>query len=150
MKGELEDKIKKLNLDLESSNLHKILILASIIEKETAVPVERARVSGVYHNRLKRNMKLQADPTVIYGIKNYKGNIRYRHLRDKSNKYNTYVHRGLPPGPIANPGIESIKAALSPEKHKYLYFVAKDDGTHVFCKNLKCHNRAVQKWQKRR
>lgn len=137
---------KLAGIPAEPHKLHKILTLASIVEKETAVPAERQRIAGVYANRLKRGMKLQADPTVIYGIKDFKGNIRYRHLRDP-HPYNTYVHKGLPPGPIGNPGLKSIEAALNPEEHEYLYFVAKDDGAHEFCKTYRCHRAAVKKWQ---
>jgi UPF0755 protein len=127
-------------------SLHEVLTLAAIIEKETSDESERPLISSVYHNRLKLGMKLQADPTVIYGIKNYDGKIRKLDLLTY-HPYNTYKIVGLPPGPIAAPGIKSIYAALWPQNSDYLYFVSKNDGTHVFCQNLICHNQAVRKWQ---
>lgn len=136
----------KEHMDQEKKTLHEVLTLASIIEKETGDTSERSLVSSVYHNRLKRNMRLQADPTVIYGLKDYDGKIRKKDLLTK-HSYNTYVINGLPPGPIASAGLESIKAALYPANTDYLYFVSKNDGTHVFCENLSCHNKAVKLWQ---
>ena len=124
------------------------VILASIIEKETGQPQERPLISSVFHNRLKKNMKLQTDPTVIYGITNFNGNITKKDLLTPT-PYNTYVIRGLPPGPIANPGKEAILASLYPEDTKYLYFVSKNDGSHVFSSTLKDHNLAVDHYQKR-
>ena len=94
-------------------------------------------------------MRIESDPTVIYGIKDFKGNIKRKHLSQKT-LYNTYVIRGLPPGPIANPGLESIKAVLYPAETKYLYFVSKNDGSHYFSKTLKEHNEAVRIYQKNR
>ncbi len=126
--------------------LHQTLTLASIVEKETGDPSERPRIASVYHNRLRSGMRLQADPTVIYGIRDYDGKIAKTDL-ETFHPYNTYKIRGLPPGPIAAPGLFSIRAALKPEDTKYLYFVSRNDGTHVFCENLSCHNKAVQKWQ---
>ncbi len=121
------------------------ITLASIVEKETAVPMERERVAGVYWNRIKIKMKLQADPTVIYGIWNkYKGSLSKKDLLTPT-PYNTYVNFGLPPGPIASPGIASLKATLNPVS-KDLYFVAKGDGTHIFSQNLNEHNKAVKKY----
>lgn len=128
-------------------DLHKTLTLGAIIEKETGQAFERPHISSVFHNRLKKQMKLQTDPTVIYGIKGNKKNIRRADLRDESNPYNTYVIKGLPPGPIASPGLEAIKAALWPEEKDDLFFVSKNDGTHIFCPTLACHEAAVQKWQ---
>ena len=123
------------------------LTLASIIEKETGQGGERTEISGVFHNRLRIGMKLQTDPTVIYGMgKLYKGNIKRVHLRTDT-PYNTYTRYGLPPTPIAMPGKASIAAALNPNKTKSLYFVGKGDGTHYFSKNLVEHNRAVAKYQ---
>lgn len=128
--------------------LKKIVTLASIVEKETSVPAERGRVAGVYANRLRIGMILQADPTIIYGLgASFDGNLTRRHLRDKKNPYNTYQYNGLPPGPICSPGYESIKAAITPDKHKFLYFVARKDGTHQFSTNLADHNRAVRHFQ---
>jgi len=123
--------------------------LASIIEKETSDPSERALISSVFHNRLRRGIKLQSDPTVIYAIRAFDGNIRKRDLKIRS-PYNTYTHYGLPPGPIANPGEDSISAAISPAKTKYLYFVSKNDGTHYFSESYKEHIKAVTRYQKRR
>ncbi len=128
---------------------YEILILASIIEKEAAIPRERLLVSSVYHNRLKRNMRLYSCPTVIYGIKDFDGNLTKRDL-ERYTPYNTYIIRGLPPGPICNPGKEAIEAALYPAKTKYLYFVSKNDGSHHFSSTLKEHNIAVRKYQKTR
>ncbi len=128
---------------------HEILTLASMIEKEAAIPWERFLVSGVYHNRLKRNMMLYSCPTVIYGIKNFDGNLTKRDL-ERYTPYNTYLIQGLPPGPICNPGKESIVAALYPAKTEYLYFVSKNDGAHHFSSTLEEHNIAVWKYQKGR
>lgn len=131
--------------------LKKILILASLVEKETAVPEERGLVAGVYANRLEMGMRMQADPTIIYGLgKDFDGNIRRTDIRNKKNVYNTYQHRGLPPGPICSPGLEAIKVSMNPAQHHYLFFVAKGDGSHKFSKTLKEHNRAVRKYQLRR
>ena len=120
--------------------------LASIVERETAAPAERPLVAAVFLNRLRLGMPLQADPTVIYGIDAFDGNIRRRDLT-AANPYNTYVNRGLPPGPIANPGRASLAAVLAPAPVDYLYFVARNDGTHQFSRSLAEHNRAVQRYQ---
>ncbi|CCO25324.1 Aminodeoxychorismate lyase [Maridesulfovibrio hydrothermalis AM13 = DSM 14728] len=131
--------------------VHKTVILASLVEKETGDASERNRIAGVFVNRLNKGYLLQCDPTIIYGLgETFDGNIRKKHITDKSNPYNSYKHRGLPPGPICSPGLESIKAAINPEKHSYLYFVAKGDGSHYFSKSLKEHNAAVRKYQLRR
>ncbi len=130
-------------------SVNETITLASIIEKETGVASERPVISSVFHNRLKRKMRLATDPTVIYGIKNFNGNITKKDLQTHT-PYNTYMIAGLPPGPIANPGSESIKAALYPADTKYLYFVAKRDKTHHFSSTLAEHNRAVRKYQLRR
>ena len=124
-------------------------ILASLIEKETSKREEKNIISSVYHNRLKQGIRLQCDPTVIYSLENFDGNLTKKHLFIDS-PYNTYLNYGLPPGPIANPGEESIKAALYPAKKDYRYFVSKNDGTHHFSRTLKEHNKAVFKYQKRR
>ena len=128
--------------------LKKLMTLASIVEKETAIAAERPRVAGVYANRLARNMLLQADPTVIYGLgPSFDGNLRRIHLNDPKNLYNTYQRPGLPPGPIASPGLAALRAALDPEKHNFLYFVAKTDGgEHDFSTTLEEHNRAVRRY----
>ncbi|MGL5225911.1 MAG: endolytic transglycosylase MltG, partial [Aeromonas sp.] len=116
------------------------------IEKETGLPTERAQIAAVFVNRLRLGMKLQTDPTVIYGIKDrYDGNIRRSDLTD-DNPYNTYIINGLPPTPIAMPGKASIEAALNPETTDYLYFVAKGGGAHHFSKTLEEHNRAVHQY----
>ena len=133
----------------DPATLRRVLTLASIVEKETAVPSERPRVAGVYANRLKKNMLLQADPTVIYGLgPDFKGPLLTRHLQDDGNAYNTYRAAGLPPGPICSPGLPSLRAALSPELHNYVYFVANGrDGGHVFSTTLSEHNRAVREYR---
>lgn len=122
---------------------NEVLTLASIIEKEAIVDDERPIISAVYHNRLKKNMPLQADPTSIYGIKGSGEPITKRDLLRKT-PYNTYVIKGLPPGPIASPGLKSIMAALYPENVPYLYFVSNNDGTHTFSVSLEDHSRAVK------
>lgn len=128
-------------------SMRKVLTLASIIEKETGAPEERPLISAVFRNRLKKGIKLQSDPTVIYGIKGFDGNLTRAHLVTRT-PYNTYAVYGLPPGPIANPGKESIAAALNPAKEDYLYFVSRNDGTHFFSKSLKEHNNAVNRFQR--
>jgi len=138
---EMQERMKAINL-----SLHQILTLASIIEKETGAAFERPMIASVYLNRLHIGMRLQADPTVIYGIKDFQGRLKKKDLLTL-HPYNTYKIKGLPPGPISAPGIDSIKAVLWPAQTKYLYFVSKNDGTHEFCEDLICHNRAVKKWQ---
>jgi UPF0755 protein len=128
---------------------HQVVILASVVEKETAVAEERPLIAGVFLNRLKRRIRLQSDPTVIYGLRNFDGNLTRVHLQ-KDTPYNTYTRRGLPIGPICNPGAASIQAVLNPTSTPYLYFVAKKDGTHHFSTNLVEHNEAVLRHQKRR
>ncbi len=123
------------------------VILASIIEKETSLSEEKPLISAVFYNRLKRNIPLQSDPTVIYGIKNFDGNLTKEHLL-RQTPYNTYLISGLPPTPICNPGKESIQAALHPASVPYLYFVSKNDGSHYFSSDIEDHNRAVGKYQK--
>ncbi len=133
---------------------YEVVTMASLVEKETGVPSERGLVSSVYHNRLRRGMLMQCDPTIIYGMileGRYKGRLFERDIRNP-HPYNTYVHPGLPPGPIANPGRKSLEAAFAPEESDYLYFVAEIYGQpqHVFSKNLKAHNRAVAAYRKTR
>jgi UPF0755 protein len=140
-----EWKQREENLPLDSPT--EALILASIIERETGIPEERARVAGVFVERLERGMRLQTDPTVIYGLGDeYEGDIRYRHLRQDT-PYNTYTRSGLTPTPIAMPSRDSIHAALHPDRRGELYFVATGDGGHVFSKTLEEHNKAVIKHQ---
>jgi UPF0755 protein len=127
-------------------NENEVLSLASIIEKEAIYDSERPIISAVYHNRLEKNMRLQADPTVLYGVKNRWIRIRYRDLKRKT-PYNTYTIKGLPPGPIASPSIKSIEAALYPADVDYLFFVAKNDGRHYFSRTNAEHNKAVVKYQ---
>ncbi len=128
--------------------IHEIVTLASMVEKEAGNAAERPVIAGVFFNRLKRGMRLQSDPTVIYGIKNFNGNLTRVDLR-RPGPYNTYTQKGLPPGPIANPGIDAIRAVLNPSDTDFLYFVSKNDGTHHFSKTLQEHNSAVRKYQKR-
>ena len=132
------------------AELHRMVILASLVEKETAVPSERGTVAGVYANRLRVGMLLQCDPTIIYGLGDtFDGNLRRSHLQDPKNPYNTYVHPGLPPGPICSPGAAALQAASSPEKHDLFYFVARQDGSHHFSRSLREHTNAVIKYQRR-
>jgi UPF0755 protein len=127
---------------------HEVLTLASVIEKESGANGEREEISAVFHNRLRKRIPLQSDPTVIYGLPNYDGNIHKKDLLSPS-PYNTYRIIGLPPGPIANPGIQAIRATLYPSSSRALYFVSKNDGTHQFSATLSEHNEAVEKYQKR-
>ena len=126
---------------------NEVLALASIIEGEAIYDSERPRISGVYHNRLKKGMRLQADPTIQYIIEDSPRRLLNKDLKIKS-PYNTYLNYGLPPGPINSPGLESIKAALYPEKVDFLFFVAKGDGYHTFSKTEKEHNKAKRAFQK--
>ncbi len=128
---------------------HEVVTLASIVEKETADPSERPLIASVIHNRLERGMRLETDPTVIYGIENFDGNLTRRHLETPT-PYNTYRIQGLPPGPIANPGQAALEAALYPARTDFLFFVSKNNGTHQFSTNLAGHNRAVEIFQPRR
>ncbi len=135
------------DIDLPLNSSYEALILASIIEKETAAAFERPLISAVFSERLRRNMRLQTDPTIIYGLgEQFDGNIRFRDLK-KDTPYNTYLHSGLTPTPIALPGLEAIRAALHPVKTEALYFVSKGDGTHHFSATLREHNAAVSRFQ---
>jgi UPF0755 protein len=130
---------------------YEVLVMASIIEKETGVPEERERIAGVFVRRLQRGMRLQTDPTVIYGLgEDYAGNLRRSHLRDMTNLFNTYRHAGLPPTPIALPGEAAILAAVHPAPGQELYFVARGDGSHAFSRTIEEHTRAVQQYQLQR
>lgn len=140
----LEERMKEVNMSIE-----QVTTLASIVEKETGQGKERPLIASVFLNRLRKRMRLASDPTVIYGIKNFNGNLTRKDLEEKT-PYNTYVNYGLPPGPIASPGFASIKAVLYPADTNYLYFVSKNDGSHHFSKTLIEHNRAVQTYQKKR
>ena len=126
---------------------HQAITLASIVEKETGMSDERPLIAQVFLNRLKKKMRLQSDPTVIYGLQeNFDGDLTRKDLQQK-NPYNTYVIDGLPPGPVCSPGRDSILAVLHPADVPYLYFVSKNDGSHHFSTSLKDHNRAVRKYQ---
>lgn len=127
-------------------SVHQIVTLASIIEKETAAAEERPLIASVFHNRLQKGMRLETDPTVIYGIPDFDGNLTRKHL-ETPGAYNTYLIAGLPPGPIANPGRASLAAALYPATTNWLYFVSKNDTTHAFSATLEEHNRAVRRYQ---
>jgi len=130
----------------------EVVILGSLIEAETAVPEERRRIAGVYLNRLRRGMLLQCDPTVVFALKRrneWTGRLLRIHW-GVDDPYNTYRYPGLPPGPINSPGRAAIRAALSPEEHRYLYFVAAPEGGHHFSETLAEHNRAVARWQRSR
>jgi UPF0755 protein len=129
---------------------HQLVTIAAIIEKETAILEEKPLVAAVIYNRLDRNMPLACDPTVIYSLgQDFDGNLRRKDLRHPS-PYNTYRHRGLPPGPICNPGFAALRAAAHPAAVDYLYFVARPDGRHQFSKTLAEHNRAVRRYQRQR
>lgn len=128
-------------------SLHQVVTIASIIEKETGVEEEKPIVSAVIRRRLALDMPLQMDPTVIYGVKRFDGTVTRKDLQT-AGPYNTYLNRGLPPGPIANPGLGAVDAALNPSKTEYLYFVSKNDGSHAFSRTLAEHNRAVEQFRR--
>ena len=130
-----------------SLNRHRIVTLASIVEKETANPTERPLIARVFLNRLQKSMRLQSDPTVIYGLPDFNGNLTRKDLR-RATPYNTYVINGLPPGPICNPGRAAMEAVLYPADSTALYFVSKNNGSHYFSTTLREHNRAVRRYQK--
>lgn len=151
MQKTLESEWNKRDEGLPLKDSYEALILASIVEKESAVAEERAKIAGVFINRLKKNMRLQTDPTVIYGMGDaYKGDIRFRDLRQDT-PYNTYTRKGLPPTPIAMPGIAAINAVMHPEATDALYFVAYSDGSgrHYFSTNLQDHEKAVDQYQRK-
>lgn len=143
----LESQWQKAPEGLPYQNPYEALIMASIIERETSVASERQRIAAVFVNRLNKKMKLQTDPTVIYGMGDaYEGRIRSKDLREAT-PYNTYVIKGLPPTPIANPTEASIHAALNPLQTDELFFVAKGDGSHYFSKTYEAHSKAVKEYQ---
>ncbi len=124
---------------------HEIVTLASIIEKEAVSPEEKPLISSVFHNRLRLGMPLQSDPTAVYGVRAFSGRVSKADIQRPS-PYNTYLNKGLPPGPIGNPGKEAVQAAMNPAQTDFLYFVARQDGTHQFSRNLADHNRAVVRY----
>ncbi len=147
MQKTLENEWENKSSDLPYHSSYEALTMASIIEKETGVEYERAKIAGVFVRRLQQGMMLQTDPTVIYGLgSKYDGNLHKADLQSDS-KYNTYKYAGLPPTPIAMPGLDAIHAALNPELGKSLYFVAKGDGTHEFTESLQQHSAAVKRYQ---
>jgi UPF0755 protein len=131
-------------------SMHEVVTLASIVEKETGAPQERPLIASVFANRLARRMRLESDPTVIYGIAGFDGNLRRRDLDDVHNPYNTYQIKGLPPGPIASPGAAALRAVVEPADSAYLYFVSQNDGSHVFSRTYREHLKAVDRYQRRR
>jgi len=151
MEKALDEAWRKRAAGLPLANRREALVLASIIEKETAVPAERAKVAAVYLNRLRLKMKLESDPTTIYGLTGGKGSFNRELTRadlQSTSPYNTYVASGLPPGPICNPGRASIVAATNPTpRDRSLYFVADGQGGHVFSSNVYEHNRNVERWK---
>lgn len=126
---------------------HQVVILASVVEKEAVVAGEQPLIASVFLNRLRKGMPLQSDPTAVYGVRAFAGKVRKADIQ-RENPYNTYLIRGLPPGPIGNPSAAAIKAVLQPATSHYLYFVAKNDGTHHFSTTLEEHNRAVNRYLK--
>ncbi len=142
------EKTKNLRLELKNSNLNPLewVTLGSIVEKEAKFEEEKPKIAGVYLNRLKINMKLEADPTILYAMKltGIENKILLKKDLGFQSEYNTYLNFGLPPGPICNPSFSSLKAVLYPEKHNFYYFVAKGDGSHYFSENLKEHIKAIQ------
>jgi UPF0755 protein len=156
MKSVLDEEWQKYLTKLENKqqvklpyrSAYEVLTMASIVEKETGQVSERPEIAGVFIRRLQKNMRLETDPTVIYGLgESFNGNLRKKHLRDRSNPYNTYRKKGLPPTPIAMAARAAINASLNPDDGKNLYFVAKGDGSHYFSATLAEHSRAVRKYQ---
>jgi UPF0755 protein len=131
-------------------SMRDAVTLASIVEKETGVPDERPLIAAVFLNRLRRGMRLETDPAVIYGIEGFDGNLRRRDLEDAANPYNTYRIPGLPPGPIASPGEHALRAVVYPAASDYLYFVSRNDGSHTFSRTFAEHLSAVNRYQRGR
>jgi UPF0755 protein len=129
-------------------SMREVVTLASIVEKETGVPEERPLIAAVFRNRLRRGMRLETDPAVIYGIPDFDGNLTRQHLGDEANRYNTYRITGLPPGAIANPGASALRAVVEPARTEYLYFVSRNDGTHQFSRSYDEHVVAVNRYQR--
>lgn len=151
MTGEFRKRWKQLTAN-RATNVHEVVTLASMVEKEAAVPSDRPLIASVFFNRLSKQMRLECDPTTIYAAeleRRYRGTI-YRSDLNNRNSYNTYQHEGLPPGPIANPGLSSLKAVLNPAQTDYLFFVAKPDnsGAHQFSRTLAEHVEAVRKYRR--
>jgi UPF0755 protein len=138
------------NAQARGLDMMRAVTLASIVEKETGSDTERPLVAGVLHNRLRAGMRLQVDPTVIYGISGFDGNLTRAHLEDPANPYNTYQISGLPPGPIGSPGEASLRAVVEPAETDYLYYVSRNDGTHQFSRTLQEHTAAVALHQRGR
>ncbi len=148
MRELLHDLWARRDVMLPLDSPYEALILASIVERETGEPSERAQIAGVFLRRLDKGMRLQTDPTVIYGLGDaFDGNLRRSHLRDSKNAYNTYTFKGLPPTPIALPGTAALRAVFEPDESDALYFVAKGDGTHAFSATLEEHELNVRKYQ---
>jgi len=127
-------------------NTNQFITFASMIGKESGDNAEKPMIAAVFHNRLKKKMRLQSDPTAVYNLDNFDGKVLRSHLR-RSSPYNTYLIKGLPPGPIANPGLDSLKAALNPASVNYIYFVSKNDGSHFFSASLSEHNKAINRYK---
>ena len=142
--AEIEPRATERGLDMRD-----VVTLASIVEKETGAPEERPLIASVFLNRLARGMRLESDPTTIYGIPDFDGNLTRQHLEDASNPYNTYQIAQLPPGPIASPGADSLRAVVEPAESEYLFFVSRNDGTHVFSRTYREHTNAVNRYQRR-
>ncbi|WOJ95842.1 endolytic transglycosylase MltG [Congregibacter brevis] len=148
MEETLADVWNQRQSDLPYDDPYEALVMASIIEKETGLAAERPTIGGVFVRRLQRGMRLQTDPTVIYGLGSaFQGNLQRKHLSDESNPYNSYRHHGLPPGPIALPGRAALMAAVDPQDGDALYFVARGDGSHKFSATLEEHQAAVRQFQ---
>ena len=146
---EVFDQEMREKAELAGLSVHEVVTLASVVEKETSQAKERPLIASVFLNRLRIGMPLQSDPTVIYGIECFDGNLTRKHI-ETPGPYNTYTERGLPPGPIASPGREALVAVLESEESNFLYFVSRNNGTHVFTRSLKEHARAVNRFQRSR